>query len=276
MKTNITLRRLNNIFKYSVPLPAAKNVSLTIIKDVSKTTFELYPTIIILSISMVFLPGLFLDFKRIPLVLSFFAYGFAIILILILFFRFPERIARPILLMVVLWELYVGLCGKYTLEITGVRRKIFYAFAVLLCIALGIFAFYRIKQANDIHRNRQKHYHDRVAALENANAKYFLIEPTIGLQKNAKDPLRVYHHKYEAIPLGWHIFSPFFYKKLYELDMEYAHQIFPNLVNNKKTFIIGQKKFIKSIIGYLKQTYNLDCKTVIVVILATLPLFFKL
>jgi len=259
-ENKFNIKSITNVFKYSAPLLSPDRITLKMVKNkIFKRLVNSYPLYCFMLVIALILPGILLNRKQLLHTFLYLIYCLAGIAALTIFYRFPPRIAMPILLMIIIWGFYVGHCHNWKKINTGTPRRILFVIIAMLCVIQGIIHIRKINELNQMNYIEQAEFHRSLDLLEKNKADYYLIHPDY-FRISLNDPLRVYHSGYNSIPLGWAIYSPRFYKILTKHGMEHAYEVYPNLVNNKKAFWVGDKKIRKRILTYLYETHGMECK----------------
>jgi len=194
-----------------------------------------------------------------------------------LFFRFPGRIGKPILLGCIIWMTYMVFNItriRSELNNSGKKLTIFASLLFMLFACVTIYDFKNIVRRDSL---GQKNHYKSVKELEEMNAKFFLIQPAMGgLNYELSDPLKNTNYNFKAIHGGWPTFSPCFYKDLREIGMEHAYEIFPRLARDEGCYVVVNEECITLISTYLWETYGLQNKFILVKQLSNHLTVFKI
>ncbi|MEK8019392.1 MAG: hypothetical protein VSS75_021175 [Candidatus Parabeggiatoa sp.] len=261
------INTLSNIFKYSV-----------LEKDNTQKYFASYFQTLVKFLNyfnkwyfyLLFLIAILIIFKFHPLTLSvLFFYILYVILVSVYldtFYRFPERIAHPILLMSIIFYLLIFnfLSSKSSMKKT--HYNLFVA-----CFIFGIFGLLfniNMRSTTDVF------FKSSFNRLQFAYQGKILYIPPLALQWEKMDPLKRYHFNFHQIVYagGTNTFSPGFYNELKRLGVKKGYELIPALINNPNAYVIAMSKN-----QYCSPPdYNLKCKAVVIEQLPNGRLILKL
>jgi hypothetical protein len=250
---------VNNIFKYQKKVEFIKSnfeSYLISMKDLFKDYQYEFISIFVLIIISIFIN--YFSSLILLLYLLYFMIGTST---LILFFRFPERIALPIIISFIL--LLMILLSKF--ESRKRLKNNFYhtVFNCIVCITIFVISFKIIGQlfsySNEIEM-RERNSTELLNSLnEVAKNKVILLAPSF--HSFETDPLKKVDYKFNFIPSGWTIFSPYFYHSIKEyLGVDKASDVFPKFVNNENNLLCLNPFSNDSLfVRIMKQWYDIDC-----------------
>lgn len=244
------IETLNNIFIYSISVLSDDDYLKKVI-DI----FELNSIYLFLS-SILILFYFTINFKKSLLLLLYFFYSTFGIIALIIFFRFPERIAIPVF-MIIFLVLF------YSITLFGVKEKLSIFSKIILILLLTPLISHRIYELSKLipiysKLIRQYNYNYTDKLNKNyANAVFLLpIRPNIAMPMEFVNPLKSNQNKFHIIPTGWQTYSPSFYNSLKKyFGINKAYDIFPE-VANKNAYLLLPEKWAQFISIYLKENFQ--------------------
>ncbi|RKZ53882.1 MAG: hypothetical protein DRR16_00720 [Candidatus Parabeggiatoa sp. nov. 3] len=269
---------LGNIFKYSVLEKENKiqkyfDLYFYRLKRLIKHHIQ-WSVFLILFIAMLIVFKFYWFIVSIIFCYLFYAISFSVYMDI--FYRFPDRIAFPILLMCasfIILLIFHLLPPKFSTKNTN--HRIFVAtfiFSVLwFLFNIGIYQNLSPNTAFQLSLNKlQSLYKEKI---------FFFVHPAFGLKLENLDPLKKYHLNFEMIPNGTGTFSPRFYNSLEKLGIKTGYEIIPVLINNPNAYIIAPSKkndFLTLFLNYIMANYQIKCKVVLIDQLANGSVILKL
>ncbi len=242
------IETLTNIFIYSVPVLPDGNYIKKVID-----TFELNIKYLFLSFILILFYST-INIKKSLLLLLYFFYSILGIIALIIFFRFPERIAIPVF-MIIFLVLF------YSITLFGIKeRNINKIILILLLVPVISYRIYELSKLIPIYSSLIKQYNNNYINKLNkdyANSILILpIRPDIAMPMEFINPLKNNQNKFHIIPSGWQTYSPSFYNSLKKyFNVNKAYNIFPLMVS-KNTYLLIPDKWAQFISIYLKETFQ--------------------
>ena len=191
--------------------------------------------------------------------LCYLSYAVSVSIYLEIFYRFPARIAHPILLMCtsfVILLIFHLWADKFPVKNNNLLATTF---------ILGIFWFlFNIGMRHNISTNMA--FNLSLNRLQSAYQGKILYIPPIVLQWEKMDPLKRYHFNFHKMVYagGTGTFSPSFYKELETLGVKKGYEMIPALINNPNAYVIAMKNHHYCMTSDMMENDNLKCKAVVV------------
>jgi len=259
------IETMQNVFKFTLPLPQQQPLDFKNLFWRSIFLWQVYPPFTSMLILFFLMAFLILNKFRFFYFFAYLAHVSAGAVVMQTFYRFPPRIAGPIFLGVSLLCCYFVFFEnrdanfRYRWDKKIIKKYLVLGFS-LCFVAIGLSDLPRIHHRIEKNARYQKIYYDYRDYLEKLDADLLIIQPTTRLYSHYRDPLKVHHSQIHYIPTGWPIFSPQFYKKLDQVNLNHGYEVLPRTVDQKKDFIIGNSNFIESIVTFLSENQGIDCQ----------------
>jgi len=268
----------NNIFKYSI-LEKEKKIqkylslyaqTLSKLINHSENKWHFY-FLLLISVLIIFRFYWFL----VLITLGYLAYAISLSIYLDIFYRFPVRIAHPILLMGTSFViLLIFQLWSHKFLIKNTHHSI-----LATTFVVGVFWFFsHIGMHHNFSTNMA--FQLSLSRLQSLyKGKVFFIQPAYGLEWQYMDPLKKYHLNFEMIPNGTGTFSPRFYNSLEKLRIKKGYEIIPFLINNPNAYIIAKSKngyFMTLFLDYIMENYHIKCRVILIDQLANGSVILKL
>ncbi len=265
---------LSNIFKYSVLKEENKIQKyitsyfqkLSKLLTYNKNQQHIY-FLLLISILIIFKFHWFL----VLIIFGYISYIFSLSIYMDIFYRFPARIAHPILLMCTSFIILLKF-NVFSNKFPPRNRN-------MAIFAIGIFLFlFNIV----IHHNipQKDYFNSSINKLQSLYKGKILYIPPLVFKWEDMDPLKRYYFNFHMIHFGGtNTFSPSFYKSLEKMEVKKGYEMMFALINNPDAYIIINKKnskLIKFILNYIMENYNIKCKAYVVDKLSNGKLILKL
>ncbi|RKZ53881.1 MAG: hypothetical protein DRR16_00725 [Candidatus Parabeggiatoa sp. nov. 3] len=253
---------LGNIFKYSVSIEENKIQKYMSLYSQKLGELIKHPDIkwhiyFLLLISMLII---FKFYWFIVLaILCYLSYAISVCIYLDIFYRFPVRIAHPILLICasfVILLIFHLWSHKFTTKNThGIFVTTFIIGVFWFLFNIGIHHNISTNIAFKLSLNR----------LQSAYQGKILYIPPNVLRWEKMDPLKRYHFNFHKIVYagGTGTFSPGFYNELEKLGVKKGYEMIPALINNPNAYIVETKTNPYCVPPFM-ENYNLECDGVII------------
>ncbi len=259
---------IDNIFRYSTPTTTMQILSFERVHGAVKDAVKagrigryLFPIFVLLPMTML-IAFFYVGHRQTILPLLYVFYILMIEIYMLLFFRFPVRIAYPLVLCCLLWTFFLCFCGSSRKPPKQPRYRFLPALSIALLFISGIFFATLVLEEIQQVGQEQKKYHAFMEQIENYNPDFYL---GLGFRKQYQNPLQAkINNERNNIPLGWTVFSPRFYKVLSGLGLEHGYDVFPKMIDNEKALLIGDSRYIDRIRTFIYETYGITCQSKIV------------
>lgn len=249
------LEKLENIFKYTVPLPDEHIDYERIEGSVEELIedFERYFWLLpVMAFGILLAPS-----RRVAL----WSTGYVLFLIVLALYlkvalRFPSRIADPMFTL--------GFASFASIVASDGFRRMAQPLArvgmagVAALLTLGpVIEFVAFNYRDAVHRGK------RAAQFEDWNRdfnKWFdgdivFMQPAIMLGQD-QNPLRVYDTTFDSVPLGWRTFSPQFYDFLRRYGLQRGAELLPFAIDNHRFFFVFGRNYVGPLYEFIRTQYG--------------------
>jgi len=258
------------------------------------TSYQYYIFLCALPLFFLILQG---KFHRFQIAFLYFSYSVIIMMLMVIYLRFPERIGEPAFLLVYALILYIGFFEAPEQEKTNegfqpkkakvsnsplklIYTKVVYLSFGMSIVTMVLYRFSYIEKTMESMAVQKNHSDSYIYQLESLGKdSVFLIEPFSSVIIDGFNALERIHGnqtKLKMVHFGWLTYSPVFYSSLTDyLKVNNAHDIFPKIFNNPNFYLVvnydeptglvfttDQKNYQRAnlgilILSYLQNTYQL-------------------
>ena len=271
-ENKFNISSLKNVFKYAFPPPALPYRLLSA-KGYFIDFVQTYPIYLCILLFIALLGFWTLNGYSRIMPIIYLVYILTGAITMHIFFRFPGRIGFPILLNCIPWMAFM-VFNHNSSRLNNYGRILtifsFFLFTFFTCIVLYGFCI----NARNTRLNQINQYKS-IQELEAMQGNLFLI-PAQNVFYQVLNPLHNHRFTFKTIPCGWPIYSPLFYKALRENGMKHAYELLPKIAQNKNCYIVGNNEDITLISEYLKETFHIHIKVVLVKQLSNHLIVFRI
>jgi hypothetical protein len=188
-------------------------------------------------------------------------YAISLSIYLDIFYRFPNRIAHPLLLMCASFVIFLIFhLWTHKFPPKNTNHKILVTTFILsifwFLFNIGIYHNIVTNPAFKLSLNR----------LQSAYQGKILYLPPLTVQWEKMDPLKKYHFNFHKIihAGGTGTFSPIFYHELENLGVKKGYEMIPALINNPNAYVIAMSQHDYCMTPDIMENDNLKCKAVVI------------
>ncbi|MDM8562682.1 hypothetical protein QUF54_04935, partial [Candidatus Marithioploca araucensis] len=194
------------------------------------------------------------------IIFGYLSYAISFSIYLDIFYRFPARVAHPILIMCASFViLLIFHLWSHKFPAKNTNHSI-----LATTFILGVFWFlFNIGMHHNISKNTA--FELSLNRLQSAYQGKILYIPPLVLQWEKMDPLKRYHFNFQMISAGGtDTFSPSFYKSLEKLGVKKGYEMIPALINNPNAYVIEMKTNPYCVTHDMMENDNLKCRAVVI------------
>lgn len=163
-----------------------------------------------------------------------------------IYYRFPIRIAYPILFSGFLMQLLITVSrsNPYSTKFLKILAPI------TLIIILKLFiSFYTPKY--DV-KDKEKDIHKNIIETLNSDFKNYviLLQPGAGINFKYETPFKLNHIHFQTINVGWNTFSPRFYHQINILGIDKGSMIIEKMARCENCMIIANDYWLEMVLDY--------------------------
>ncbi len=258
------IQTLENIFKYSKELPQEKNFIETLYTFNSISGFRskfrvfLYSIYTLLLITLIYVPSKYwwVIFGYNAFALYSFVWAFH-------YYRFPFRAGAPLFFLVICLTIFLlGVLHRRTKVSAWLTEKNIPVLP-LLFVLLTAMALYRQErdQLGDLREGHKRMNHIRQVLNEKYPSSVILMP----IPYQFVHPFRRDSQHYTVLEAGWSTYSDRYYDEISRyLSVEKASQVLPALMDKPDGYILGGEIFVKRIVRFMKETYDIESEAEVV------------
>ncbi len=173
------------------------------------------------------------------------------------FLRFPVRIGHPLFLSVMAVVMY-WTCLRAG---TGARIHGPGVLTAALVLAGGTTVWGGVELARRVSTGRESHAELRadLAALAELGPESIVVCQPRTMKWQRADPLDETPLPFREIRIGWHAFTPLFYRSLDLLGIRRGSELLPAMIDRADAYLVLKTGWQDYLLGHLRQTYELEC-----------------